>query len=56
MTFVVVPLSASPAKTPSATAIAQGLAVHIVCVGLAIAFITRRRFANRSQPALFAGD
>lgn len=56
MTFIVVPLSALHAPMPSPSAIAQGLLVHILCVGLPIAFITRRRFENRSQPALFAGD
>jgi hypothetical protein len=52
MTFVVVPLSALNARIPSLPEIAQGLTVHIVCVGLPIAFITRRF----SQPAPFAGD
>jgi len=52
MTFIVVPLSALHAPMPSPSAIAQVLMVHIVCVGLPIAFITRRF----SQPAPFAGD
>jgi hypothetical protein len=49
MTFVVVPLSAlAPARPVPAPDIVQGLFVHIVCVGLPIAFITRR-FASRRE-------
>jgi hypothetical protein len=43
MTFVVVPLSAAPFRlgaTP--TALATGLAVHMLCVGLPIALVSRR--------------
>jgi hypothetical protein len=42
MTFIVVPLSAFPGRMPSPSAIVQGLIVHMLCVGLSIAFITRR--------------
>ena len=43
MTFIVVPLSAlAPARPVPAPDIVQGVFVHIVCVGLPIAFITRR--------------
>lgn len=42
MTFIVVPLSASAAGRPSLSAIAQGVLVHIVCVGVPIALIARR--------------
>jgi hypothetical protein len=52
MTFVVLPLSASPGGGGfhSLSALVQGLVVHIVCVGLPIAFITRRH-----SSASFAG-
>lgn len=43
MTYVVVPLSAAPLRYPSSLAVVGlGLAVHVTCVGLPIAFITRR--------------
>jgi hypothetical protein len=43
MSFVVVPLSAFPAKlVPSVAALVEGLIVHMVCVGLPIAFIISR--------------
>jgi uncharacterized membrane protein YagU involved in acid resistance len=48
MTFVVVPLSAAPfllGQTPGA--LATGLAVHILCIGLPIALVTRRLVAPR---------
>lgn len=44
MTWVVVPLSNATLPPPDATAIIQGLVVHVVCVGLPMAFITRRAF------------
>lgn len=47
MTFLVVPISAAPfrlGQTPSA--LATGLAVHIVCIGLPIALVTRRLTAT----------
>ena len=42
MTWVVVPLSQATLPPPDTNAIIQGLLVHIVCVGLPMAFITRR--------------
>jgi hypothetical protein len=44
MTFVVVPLSASPGgfAVPPLPRLVQGMLIHIFCVGLPIAFITRR--------------
>lgn len=42
MTWVVVPLSQATLPAPDTNAIIQGLLVHIVCVGLPMAFITRR--------------
>jgi hypothetical protein len=47
MSFVVVPLSAFPTKlVPSRAALFEGVLVHIVCVGLPIAFVTCRWFAS----------
>lgn len=43
MTFVVVPLSAAPFKLgASPGALATGLAIHMLCVGLPIALVARR--------------
>ena len=42
MTYVVVPLSASTLPPPDLTAALKGLAIHMLCVGLPIAGITRR--------------
>lgn len=43
MAVIVVPLSAFPRSgPPSIAALIQNLLVHVVCVGLPIAFITRR--------------
>ncbi len=43
MTFIVVPLSAFPYRGPPApAALIPQLLIHIVCVGLPIAYITRR--------------
>lgn len=42
MTYVVVPLSASPGRAPSLSQFIQGVTVHILCVGVPIALITRR--------------
>jgi hypothetical protein len=43
MSFVVVPASAFPGSVASTrAAVLQGLLVHMTCVGLPIAFITRR--------------
>ncbi|HEX7183666.1 MAG TPA: hypothetical protein VF756_17675 [Thermoanaerobaculia bacterium] len=43
MTFVVVPLSAAPFKLgASPSALATGLAIHMLCVGLPIALVARR--------------
>lgn len=42
MSQVVVPLSASTLPRPDAAAIVQGLIVHVLMVGLPIAFIARR--------------
>lgn len=43
MSFVVVPLSAFPGKlVPSLAAFAEGVAVHMICVGMPIAFIVSR--------------
>jgi hypothetical protein len=53
MTFVVVPLSAlAPVRPQPMSANVQGLLVHITCVGLPIALITRH-FARK---ALSPGD
>jgi hypothetical protein len=41
MTYIVVPLSASPIRPPSLLGLLQGLAVHIACVGIPIALIAR---------------
>jgi hypothetical protein len=49
MTFVVVPLSAlAPARPVPVPDIVQGVFVHMLCVGLPIAFITRR-FSRRME-------
>lgn len=49
MSFVVVPLSAFPGKlVPSSAAFVEGLLVHMICVGLPIAFIISR-FAPASS-------
>jgi len=42
MTYVVVPLSASPIRTPAGRDLLIGMVVHIVCVGLPIALIVAR--------------
>lgn len=44
MSFVVVPLSASPGgfAVPPLPRLIQGVLIHITCVGLPIAFVTRR--------------
>lgn len=42
MTFVVVPLSAAGGARPSLPLILEGVVVHILCVGVPIALITRR--------------
>lgn len=41
MTYVVVPLSASPIRTPALPQFLEGVAVHILCVGIPIALIAR---------------
>lgn len=41
MTYVVVPLSASPIRAPTLPLFLEGVAVHIVCVGIPIALIVR---------------
>jgi hypothetical protein len=41
MTYVVVPLSASPIRLPSLSGFLQGVAVHVACVGIPIALIAR---------------
>ena len=48
MSFVIVPLSAFPGKlVPSVAAFVEGIVVHMICVGLPIAYFTSRY----SQPA-----
>lgn len=42
MTYVVVPLSASPAGLPGLRGFVEGIVIQIVCVGLPIALVTRR--------------
>lgn len=42
MTYVVVPLSASPIKPPSPPQVLEGLLIHAVCVGLPISLATHR--------------
>jgi hypothetical protein len=42
MTYVVVPLSASPIRTPAGRDVLVGIVTHIVCVGLPIALIVAR--------------
>ncbi|NJC41334.1 uncharacterized membrane protein (DUF485 family) [Brevundimonas alba] len=44
MTLVVVPMSASPLPIPDALHIVQGLIVHVLMVGLPMAWIARRTF------------
>ena len=44
MTLVVVPLSASTLPAPDTRAVIQGLIVHILMVGLPMAWIARRAF------------
>lgn len=41
MTYVVVPLSASPIRAPAMRQFVEGIAVHIVCVGVPIVLIAR---------------
>ncbi|HYC67431.1 hypothetical protein [Brevundimonas sp.] len=43
MTLVVIPLSASTLSPPDAYHVVQGLIVHVVMVGLPMAWIARRR-------------
>lgn len=42
MTYVVVPLSASGGRPPTLAQFVQGVIVHMLCVGVPIALITRR--------------
>jgi uncharacterized membrane protein YagU involved in acid resistance len=42
MTFVVVPLSASPLPLPDVSKADEGVLTHMVCVGLPMAWIARR--------------
>lgn len=42
MTFAVVPLSASTLPPPDMSAALKGIVIHILCVGLPIAWIARR--------------
>lgn len=42
MTYVVVPLSASPIKPPSPPQILEGLLIHALCVGLPISLAAHR--------------
>ncbi|HMN45237.1 MAG TPA: hypothetical protein PKE27_11710 [Povalibacter sp.] len=41
MTYVVVPLSASPMRPPTVRQFLEGIAVHIACVGVPIVLIAR---------------
>lgn len=41
MTYAVVPLSASPLRLPDLRGFLEGVAVHIACVGLPIALLSR---------------
>ena len=45
MTYVVVPLSASPLKPPPPPQVFQGLLIHMICVGLPIS-LTAHRFGR----------
>lgn len=49
MTYVVVPLSASPGGRPSLSMFVQGVIVHILCVGMPIALIASRFVRTGSQ-------
>jgi len=43
MSFVIVPMSAFPGKVaPSVAAFAEGVTIHMLCVGVPVAFITSR--------------
>lgn len=42
MTYIVVPLSASPLKPPPLPQVLEGLLIHMVCVGLPIALAAHR--------------
>jgi hypothetical protein len=42
MTYVVVPLSASPIKSPPPLRVLEGLLIHMVCVGLPISLAASR--------------
>lgn len=42
MTYIVVPLSASTGGPPDLTAFIRGVLIHIACVGIPIALLTRR--------------
>ncbi|WP_129782346.1 hypothetical protein [Peristeroidobacter soli] len=46
MTYVVVPLSASPIQSPPPAQVLEGLLIHMVCVGLPIS-LTAHRFGRR---------
>lgn len=48
MTWIVVPLSHATLPPPDTRAIVQGLLVHIVCVGLPMAFVARRMLGRPS--------
>ena len=48
MSFAVVPLSASTLPTPDLSAALKGIAIHILFVGLPIAWIARRFLGPRS--------
>ena len=41
MTYIVVPLSASPIRPPGLSGFIEGMAVHVACVGLPIALVAR---------------
>lgn len=60
MTFIVVPLSASPLPTPGAWKAIQGVLTHVVAVGLPMALITRRVLGlpvpARPAPSAADGD
>lgn len=42
MTYVVVPLSASPLKPPPPLQVLEGMLIHMICVGLPISLATHR--------------
>lgn len=46
MTYVVVPLSASPIKPPPPLQVLEGLLIHMICVGLPIS-LTAHRFGRQ---------